>query len=43
MLHSSHLHVVLIVIETGQSLSLSTSDTSQGIPQQMDSSPMVCT
>ena len=42
MSHSSHLCVVLIVIETGQSLSLSSSATSQGIPQQTDTSPMVC-
>ena len=38
-----HLFVVVIVLETGRSPSLSTSVTSQGIPQQMDTSPMVCT
>ena len=38
----SHLSVV-IAVETGQPLSLSSSATSQGIPRQMDTSSMVCT
>ena len=40
---TSHLFVVIIAIGTRQSRSLSSSATPQGIPQQMDTSPMVCT
>ena len=37
------MFVVLTAVETGQSRPLSTSVTSQGIPQLMDTSPTVCT